>query len=225
MKAKEPQSLEVEYLPIDQIVKYRNNAKQHPKKQIRQIEESIEEFGFNDPIAVWTNKDGEPEVVEGHGRLIAARNLGYTTIPVVFLDRLSDAQRRAYTHVHNQLTMNSEWDDQILALDLVELANADIDMHKYGFDDVIKELGEKTEDEKEKQKRFKAMELKSFEHHDYVVFVFDEMHDWLRVCQRFGLGKVDAGYGDTRKIGLGRVLHGSELVGALWPEDSDSEQG
>ena len=79
--------LEIEYVNIDGLRPYKNNAKIHTKEQIAQIKKSIEEFGFNDPVAIWND-----EIVEGHGRLIAAKELGIETVPVVRLDDLSDEQ-------------------------------------------------------------------------------------------------------------------------------------
>ena len=94
--------LKIEYVPIDSIKAYAGNSKIHTPKQIEQIKKSITEFNFNDPIAVWNN-----EVVEGHGRLEAAKQLGMDTVPIIRLDGLTDEQRKAYGLVHNQLTMNT----------------------------------------------------------------------------------------------------------------------
>ena len=122
------QSLKIEYIPIEDIKPYENNAKLHPQEQIQQIKNSILEFGFDDPIAVW--KDNV--IIEGHGRLIAAQELGYKEIPVIRLDNLTDEQRRAYTLVHNQLTMNSGFDIEMLN---IELGGIDrIDMSDFGFE-------------------------------------------------------------------------------------------
>ena len=82
-------NLKIEYVPIETIKAYERNAKLHPQEQIQQIKNSILEFGFNDPIAVW--KDNE--IIEGHGRLIAAKELGLTEIPIIRLDDLTDQQR------------------------------------------------------------------------------------------------------------------------------------
>ena len=112
--------LKVEYVNISTIKPYKRNAKTHPKEQIEQIKKSIQEFGNCDPIGVWHG-----EIVEGHGRYLALKELGETTIPIIRLDSLTDEQRRAYGLVHNQLTMNSPWD--LPALDL-ELADLDFDM-------------------------------------------------------------------------------------------------
>lgn len=122
------QSLRIEYIPIEDIKPYENNAKLHPQEQIQQIKNSILEFGFDDPIAIW--KDNI--IIEGHGRLIAAQELGYKEIPVIRLDDLTDEQRRAYTLVHNKLTMNSGFDIEMLN---IELGGIDrIDMSDFGFE-------------------------------------------------------------------------------------------
>ena len=117
--------LKVEYVDISTIKPYKRNAKTHPKEQIEQIKKSIQEFGNCDPIGVWHD-----EIVEGHGRYLALKELGESKIPIIRLDSLTDEQRRAYGLVHNQLTMNSPWD--LPALDL-ELADLDLDMGEFGF--------------------------------------------------------------------------------------------
>ena len=118
--------LKVEYVPIESVKKYRNNAKLHPEEQIEQIKKSIEQFGMDDPIGIW--KD---EIVEGHGRLIACKQLGYKEVPIIRLDHLTDEERKAYTLAHNKLTMNSDFDVDILN---EELAGFDtIDMNDFGF--------------------------------------------------------------------------------------------
>ena len=119
--------LKIEYVDINSIKPYHNNAKLHPEEQIEQIKKSIEQFGMDDPIGIW--KD---EIVEGHGRLIACKQLGYTEVPIIRLDHLTDEERKAYTLAHNKLTINSDFD-----LDLLneELGNFDtIDMSDFGFD-------------------------------------------------------------------------------------------
>lgn len=137
--------LTVVEVPTSELVEYANNAKLHPHEQVDQIANSISEFGNNDPIAVWHNEDGEPEIVEGHGRLMALRKLGIETAPVIFLDHLTDEQRRAYALVHNKLTMNSDFDFEILA---DELASITLDMGEFGFSETIEWDfgGELTED-------------------------------------------------------------------------------
>lgn len=121
--------LKIEYVDIEEIRPYSGNAKTHPAEQIEQIKKSIEQFGFNDPIAVW-----HEEVVEGHGRLIAATEMGIDTVPIIRLDNLTDEQRRAYALAHNKLTMNSPFDIDLLNIELEGIEN--IDMTDFGFDEV-----------------------------------------------------------------------------------------
>lgn len=120
--------LKIEYVDIDTIKPYKNNAKKHPQEQIDQIKKSIEQFGMDDPIGIW--KD---EIVEGHGRLIACKELGYTEVPIIRLDHLTDEERKAYTLAHNKLTMNSDFDFNILDSEIAEI---DIDMSEFGFDSI-----------------------------------------------------------------------------------------
>lgn len=119
--------LKIEYVDINSIKPYENNAKLHPKEQIEQIKKSIEQFGMDDPIGIW--KD---EIVEGHGRLIACKELGMTEVPIIRLDHLSDEERKAYTLAHNKLTMNSDFDIDILNIELDDILN--IDMSDFGFE-------------------------------------------------------------------------------------------
>ena len=119
--------LKVEYIPIDSIKPYENNAKIHTDEQIEQIKRSIEEFGMNDPIGIW--KDNI--IIEGHGRLMACKELGMEEVPVIRLDNLTDDQRKAYTLIHNQTTMNTGFDLDILN---EELENIELDMSDFGFD-------------------------------------------------------------------------------------------
>lgn len=120
--------LKIEYVPTKMLIPYENNTKIHTVDQIRQIKDSIKAWGFNDPIALW--KDNI--VIEGHGRLIAATELGMKTVPIIRLDSLSDSERRAYTLVHNKLTMNTGFDTSALEQELQALK--DIDMSQFGFD-------------------------------------------------------------------------------------------
>ena len=116
-------------LNINDIKPYKNNAKIHTQEQIEQIKKSIEEFGMNDPIAVWGE---ENIIVEGHGRLEALKQLGYTEVDCIRLDHLTDEERKAYTLAHNKLTMNTDFDFDILNSELEDIE--DIDMSDFGFD-------------------------------------------------------------------------------------------
>ena len=128
-------------LKIDDITPYKYNAKIHTTEQIEQIKKSIEEFGMNDPIAVW-GKDNI--IVEGHGRLEALKQLGYTEVDCIRLDHLTDEERKAYTLAHNKLTMNTDFDFNILDNELASIE--DIDMSDFGFELDIEEDDDDKED-------------------------------------------------------------------------------
>ncbi len=128
--------LKIEYVDIDSIKAYKNNAKKHPPEQIEQIKKSIEQFGMDDPIGIWKN-----EVVEGHGRLIACRELGHKQVPIIRLDHLTNEERKAYMLVHNKLTLNSDFDVNILNDELEAITS--INMLDYGFVITDEELEDK----------------------------------------------------------------------------------
>lgn len=132
--------LEIVMVPTDDLKMYENNAKQHPTSQVEQIANSIEEFNFADPIAAWHNDDGESVIVEGHGRLMAAKKLGIEELPVIYLDYMSDSQRKAYAIAHNALTMNSDFDLDLLSVE-VDGLQVEFDMEDFGVDMSKLELG------------------------------------------------------------------------------------
>lgn len=132
--------LKIEEIEIDSLVPYENNAKKHTREQIDAVEASIKEFGFRNPVIVWRNADGLPEVVAGHARITAAKNLGMKKVPCVSCDDLSDAQRRALTLVDNQTTMMTGWDDDLLAYELDVLAD-EFDMGDFGFSEELEPDG------------------------------------------------------------------------------------
>ena len=149
--------IEVEYLPLDELTPYENNARVHGDYDIDAIAKSIEEFGFDDPIGVW----GEDNViVEGHGRLLAAERLGMDTVPVIHLDHLTDEQRRAYALAHNKTAELSGWDFGVRDAEIARIQ--DIDMTDFGLelnavysDDAMEKLFEDGEQQsKSKEKTY-----------------------------------------------------------------------
>jgi DNA modification methylase len=122
------EKLNIEYLPIKDLKPYKRNARKHTDSDVATIVASIKEFGFADPIGVW-GKDNM--IVEGHGRLMAAKKLGMDSVPVIRLDHLTDEQRRAYALAHNKTAEMSEWDVDFLGAELDDILN--IDMSDFGF--------------------------------------------------------------------------------------------
>jgi len=139
-------TLQIEEIDIDCLVPYENNAKEHTRAQIDAVEASIKEFGFRNPVIVWRNADGMLEVVAGHARITAAKNLGMKKVPCVSCDDLSDAQRRAYTLVDNQTTMMTGWDSDMLAYELDVLSD-EFDMTSLGFTDEMVGMADEVEAE------------------------------------------------------------------------------
>lgn len=133
--------VEVSMAPIASLKPYDNNAKLHTREQIEAVEASIREFGFRNPVIAWHNEQGDAEIVAGHARTAAARNLGMDEVPCIFVDDLSDAQRRALTLADNKTTMMTGFDEDMLAYELDVLAE-EFDMAELGFADEIGELSD-----------------------------------------------------------------------------------
>ena len=204
--------LKIEYIDINELKEYSNNAKLHPDEQIEQIKQSIKDFGMNDPIAI----DKNNVIIEGHGRLIACRQLGIKQVPVIRLNELTEEQRKAYTLVHNKLTMNSDFDIDILQDELSNII--DFDMESYGFEflDDDEELEEVIEPE------VQFTEVLG-EEHNYIVLYFDNDVDWLQICSLLDISEKKNL--STRKDGyvshamerksVGRVFKGNDVLERL----------
>lgn len=122
-------NIEIVYLPVTELAPYERNARKHQDKDVEAIVASIQEFGFDDPIGIWSEKN---IIVEGHGRLLAAQKLGMTEVPCIRLDHLTDEQRRAYALAHNRTAELSEWDFVVRDDELQGIT--EIDMTAFGFD-------------------------------------------------------------------------------------------
>jgi DNA modification methylase len=121
----------IELWLIEKLIPWARNPRTHSDAQIAQIAASIAEFGFNNPILV----DTKAGILAGHGRLLAARKLGLTEVPVIVLDHLSEAQKRAYIIADNQLALNAGWDNDLLRQELAALQNEDFNLDLIGFED------------------------------------------------------------------------------------------
>ncbi|ARP50057.1 DNA methylase [Ruminococcaceae bacterium CPB6] len=135
----------LEQVPIDNLVPYARNARTHSKEQIAQLRSSLREFGFVSPAVI----DQDYNILVGHGRIAAAREEGYKTVPCVFAEDLTDAQKRAYILADNQLALNAGWDEEMLSVELADLQENAFDLSLLGFDDkeLEKLLGSDTEAE------------------------------------------------------------------------------
>ena len=100
--------LAVDYRPLSALIPYARNARTHSDAQVAQIAASIREFGWTQPVLV----DGENGIIAGHGRVLAARQLGIDSVPVIELGHLTPIQRQAYVLADNKLSINAGWDDE-----------------------------------------------------------------------------------------------------------------
>ena len=115
--------LQIEHLSVTSLHPWARNARTHSKKQIRQIADSIQEFGFTNPVLI----DRENTILAGHGRIAAAKLLGIDSIPCVRLENMTKAQKQAYVLADNKLALNAGWDQELLAEELKELLATDLD--------------------------------------------------------------------------------------------------
>lgn len=121
----------IKKININELMPYAKNSRTHSEEQIKQIAKSIEEFGFTNPILT----DGQNGIIAGHGRVLAAKQLGITEVPVIELSHLSNEQKRAYIIADNQLALNAGWDQDLLKAELLDLKLMNFDISLIGFSD------------------------------------------------------------------------------------------
>jgi hypothetical protein len=112
---------------VEELIPYANNARTHSAEQLKQIENSIKEFGFTNPILI----DDAGMIVAGHGRVIAAKTLGIKELPCIILEGLTEVQKKAYILADNKIALNAGWDDDLLKMEL-----ANISEMKFDFSDL-----------------------------------------------------------------------------------------
>jgi len=123
--------MEMSMRPVAGLTPYAANSRTHSDEQIKQICQSIKEFGFTNPVLV----DEEGGIIAGHGRVMAAKKLGMEDVPCVTLAGLSESQKRAYVIADNQLALNAGWDLETLKLEIEELRSVDFNIELLGFDE------------------------------------------------------------------------------------------
>ena len=119
-----------ENVEINKLKPYENNARTHSEEQIQKIANSIKEFGFINPVLV----DNEYGIIAGHGRVLAAQEMGMKEVPCLFIEDLTETQKRAYILADNKLALDAGWDDEILRKEIMELDKLDFDISIAGFD-------------------------------------------------------------------------------------------
>ncbi|MFA4987767.1 MAG: ParB/Srx family N-terminal domain-containing protein, partial [Candidatus Brocadiia bacterium] len=142
-----PNQIHIEQRQIGSLAAYAGNARQHPKKQVRQIAESIRAFGFIVPVLV----DAKGGIMSGHGRIEAAKLLGMSEVPVISIEHLSEEQKRAFILADNKIAAGSRWDQKALAIELGGLIGTGFDVSLTGFEtpEIDLVMGEGAEEDDE----------------------------------------------------------------------------
>jgi len=198
-------SIETVEMRVSDIRTGFGNPRKISKKKSAELERSLDMLGNFGVIVI----DENDNVIAGNQRLSILKSKDpEATILCKKLIGYTSSEKRAINIKDN--THSGEWD-----LDILADWTADLNI----------DLGLDLENGNPDDSKIADMELKAFEHWDYIVFVFDSQPDWLNVLNLFKIGKVNAGYGNTKKIGLGRVIHGKRLLEVLRHQDTHSEQG
>ena len=122
--------MQIETIAIEALIPYARNSRTHSEAQIAQIAASIKEFGFTNPVLI--DKDGG--IIAGHGRVMAARQMGIPRVPCIRLAHLTESQRRAYVIADNRLALNAGWDEEMLAREMRDLIDGGYDVGLTGFE-------------------------------------------------------------------------------------------
>ena len=138
--------LEIVYLPVEALEEYEGNARDHGEEDVAAIRRSIEKFGFDDPIGIWSDHN---VIVEGHGRLLAAKALGMKEVPCIRLDHMTDAERKAYGLAHNKTAELSRWNFGKLEMELSGLGEFNMGDFGFGFSNGSSDFGAVSNPEEE----------------------------------------------------------------------------
>ncbi len=122
---------EMNLVDVDKLIPYVNNARTHSKEQINKLRASIREFGFINPVII----DRDYNVIAGHGRILASQEEGIDKVPCVFVDYLTDAQKKAYIIADNRMALDADWDEELLKIEIESLKDEDFDLSFTGFDE------------------------------------------------------------------------------------------
>lgn len=122
---------EMQLVPLEKLVPYVNNARTHSTEQIAKLRSSLREFGFINPVII----DRDYGIIAGHGRVLAAKEEGITEVPCVFVDYLTEAQKKAYILADNRFAQDAGWDEELLRIEIESLQGADFDVSLTGFEE------------------------------------------------------------------------------------------
>lgn len=135
---------QMQLVDINKLIPYVNNARTHSPEQITKLRSSLREFGFINPVLI----DREYNVLAGHGRIAAAKEEGIAEVPCVFVEHLSEAQKKAYILADNRMSLDAGWDDELLKVEMASLQEMGFDVGMTGFDE--SELADLFGEDKEK---------------------------------------------------------------------------
>ena len=122
---------QMQLVDINKLIPYVNNARTHSPEQITKLRSSLREFGFINPVLI----DREYNVLAGHGRIAAAKEEGINEVPCVFVEHLSEAQKKAYILADNRMSLDAGWDDELLKVEMASLQEMGFDVGMTGFDE------------------------------------------------------------------------------------------
>lgn len=122
---------EMQLVAVSKLIPYVNNARTHSAEQVMKLRSSLREFGFINPVII----DREFNVIAGHGRILAAKEEGILEVPCVFVDYLTEAQKKAYILADNRMAMDAGWDEELLRIEIEALQSEDFDIGLTGFDE------------------------------------------------------------------------------------------
>ena len=206
-------TLSIEYRATEELLPYAMNSRTHDENQVAQIAQSIDEFGFTNPILI----DETDCIIAGHGRLMAAKRLELEEVPTIMLDGLTEAQRKAYVIADNKLALNAGWNEKMLMRELFSLDDEKFDLSLTGFEkgelNKLLDLGD--EDSAVNGEIEFSEELG--EAHNFVVLYFDNDIDWLSAQTHFDLPSVHSKRqnGKPWSKGIGRVIDGAKYLNTL----------
>lgn len=213
MKLKEPMAGTIrvycacdEIVDIDKLIPNPDNPNFHPVDQIERLAKIIAN-GWRQPITV-SRRSGM--IVKGHGRLEAALLLETPEVPVDYQDYKSEAEEMADLLADNRLAELAQTDEDMLESLLGDDMFEGFDIELTGYDEAPEDIINNIQNE---GRVIPDMEKRLYEHHDYIVIVFDQMHDFLKGCSVLGVRKVNAAFvKGQRKIGIGRVVKGKKFL-------------